>query len=160
MSRTLRILSLLLLTALVAPPPPAAGQDAYGTPGEAQALLERAIAYYREVGRETAMRAINDKDGPFIDRDLYVWVVDFDLVVQAHGANNALVGKDMSRLKDVNGTLVTQGVLRAAQNHPEGGWSSYVWTNPATRKLEPKRAWSKIVDDLIFVTGVYSATPR
>ena len=68
--KTLRYTLLLLL--LFASPAPAAER---GTAEEAQALVEKAIARYKEVGAEQVVTEINTCEGSFADRDLYVFVV-------------------------------------------------------------------------------------
>ncbi len=149
MTRTL--LTLTLLAIHVATSPVSASPEA------ARALVDRAIAHYDAVGRDAAFADFNRKDGPFTAGDLYVWVLALHQTVLAHGANPALIGKDLSALRDVNGVQVTTSVLEAALADAQGGWSSYVWTNPVTRKLEPKRAWSKLHDGLVFVSGTYGS---
>lgn len=43
-----------------------------GTPTEARAMLDNAIAHYKAVGRTQALADFNKKAAPFSDRDLYV----------------------------------------------------------------------------------------
>ena len=43
-----------------------------GTPAEAKAMLQKAVAHYKEVGRKQALADFNAKKAPFGDRDLYV----------------------------------------------------------------------------------------
>lgn len=55
----------------------AAIADTRGTPTEAQALVERATQLIQKEGADKAFAQIKDAAGPFMDRDLYVFVLDF-----------------------------------------------------------------------------------
>jgi signal transduction histidine kinase len=35
------------------------------------------------------------------------------------------------------------------------GWSDYKWTNPVTKKIDPKSTYFQKVDDVILGCGVY-----
>jgi len=148
---------LMLLVALVplALAPAVHAQDATGTPEEAQAMVDRAIAFYKEVGRDAALAEFSNPKGKFIDRDLYVLISDFDGIFRAHGTNKGLINKNLIDLKDVNGVLIIREMIRAGRDNPAGGWVGYTWTNPVTKKLEPKKTFAKVYDNLIFMVGVY-----
>src|SRR6185436_8002052 len=52
---------------------PVAAQDkSKGTDKEAIAMVEKAVAHIKKVGKEKAFADFNNKSGPFTDRDLYV----------------------------------------------------------------------------------------
>jgi cytochrome c len=61
------------LAVLIAPAVVAAGQ---ATPAEAKAMAIKAAEYLKAVGPEKAFPEFNAKDGPWRDRDLYVFVDD------------------------------------------------------------------------------------
>ncbi|CAK0744340.1 Histidine kinase [Azospirillaceae bacterium] len=126
-----------------------------GSESEAKALVDRAIAYYKEVGREVAFAEISNNKGKFVDRDLYVLVSDMNGVFLAHGANKGLINKSLLELKDVNGKLIVRSMVDAAKAVPSGSWVDYVWTNPTTKKLESKKTWIKAEGDIFFGVGVY-----
>ena len=52
----------------------AAGERA--TPREARALFDQAVKYLEANGSEKAWSAFNDRKGPFVKKDLYVYVID------------------------------------------------------------------------------------
>ena len=56
-----------------------------GTPAEAKAMLQKAVAHYKEVGRKQALADFNAKKPPFGDRDLYVFCIGPDLTIVANG---------------------------------------------------------------------------
>src|SRR5262245_2823457 len=63
-----------------------------GTPAEAKAMLQKAIAHYKEVGRKQALADFNAKKPPFGDRDLYVFCIGRDLTIVANGGFPQYVG--------------------------------------------------------------------
>lgn len=146
--RTLLVCTALMLAHV-------AGAAEFGTPDEAMAMLERALSHYDKAGREAAFKDFSDNKGPFVDRDLYVLVMDTNSVMLAHGANRGLIGKNLSELKDVNGKFILPSMVEMAKSNPLGGWVEYVWTNPTTKKLDPKKTWVKLHDGMIFGVGVY-----
>ena len=74
-----------------------------GTAAEATAMVDKAIAHIKKVGREKAFADFNNKSGAFTDRDLYVVVYDIKGKVLSHGANEKMIGKDVIDLRDNDG---------------------------------------------------------
>jgi cytochrome c len=56
-----------------------------GSPAEAKAMLDKAIAHYKSVGRKQALADFNSKKPPFFDRDLYVVCFDSTQTIVANG---------------------------------------------------------------------------
>jgi cytochrome c len=56
-----------------------------GTPAEAKAMLQKAVAHYKQVGRKQALADFNAKKPPFGDRDLYVACIGPDHTIVANG---------------------------------------------------------------------------
>lgn len=63
-----------------------------GTPAEAKALLQKAVAHYKSVGRNQALSDFTGKKPPFVDRDLYVFCIGPDRTTVASGGFPSLVG--------------------------------------------------------------------
>lgn len=74
-----------------------------GTAAEAEAMVQKAIDFYKANGKDKTLAEISNPKGQFIQGDLYLFVWDMNGVVIAHGTNPKLIGKDMSQLKDVDG---------------------------------------------------------
>ena len=73
MERDMRkIISWSILLASLAAASAALFAANHGTPAEAKAMLEKAVAHYKSVGRKQALADFNAKKPPFWDRDLYV----------------------------------------------------------------------------------------
>ena len=55
--------------------------------------------------------------------------------------NEKLVGKDMSAVKDANGTPVVTGMIAVAAKG--GGWFDYDWPDPVTKKIMAKSTYAR-----------------
>src|ERR1700694_4027002 len=73
-----------------------------GTPAEAKAMLQKAVAHYTSVGRKQALADFTAKKAPFGDRDLYVACIGPGRLISANGAFPAYVGTSVNVLKDAN----------------------------------------------------------
>lgn len=120
-----------------------------------QTLVKKAVAYYKEVGREKALAAFNDPKGKFADGEDYLSIYDLNGVVVGHGANASLIGKKMIDVKDPKGKFLIKEFIEKAQKPGDSGWVDYHWTNPVSKKVEPKSSYFVRVDDLIIQAGYY-----
>jgi hypothetical protein len=115
-------------------------------------LVDKAIAHIKKVGPETAYKDFSDKAGAFVDGAFYVFVVDFKGMTLAHGGNPGLVGKSMYELKDADGQLFIQNSIKVAQDKGTG-WVDYKWSNPTTKKIEPKSTYVARVEGTEYFVG-------
>ena len=122
------------------------------TPEDAKALAIKAADYLRLAGPEKAFEEFSAKEGPWHDRDLYVYVEDGNAVLRAHGALPAIVGRSMVDLKDVDGVSIS-GQIQAIK---DAGWIHYKWMNPVTKSVEPKTAYEVRVGEYIVGVGAYA----
>jgi len=127
----------------------------HGTADEAIAMSNKAVAAIK-VDREKAFAAIIDPaDKEFHNKDLYVFVTSLETKKSvAHGANKALIGRDLSELKDVDGKLFVAEMGKVAQEKGTG-WVDYKWTNPVSKKIEQKSSYVQRVGDLYVGVGIY-----
>jgi cytochrome c len=126
----------------------------WATKDEAQAMVKKAVAYIKTKGPEKAYAEIVDKKGQFTDRDLYVVVYGLDGIVRAHGANEKLVGKDMSDAQDVDGKFFVRERTELARKQASF-WQDYKFVNPVTKKVEPKQMYCERLDETAVCAGVY-----
>ncbi len=141
-------LSLILLAAV----PSRAAE--FGTREEAQAMAGKAVDLIAAKG-EAAFAAFEDAQGGFKDRDLYVFVYDLQGLNRSHGANKALIGKNLRGMKDVDGKLLIDEMIKLVSAGGEG-WVDYKWQNPVTKKIEDKSSFvKKAAGDLFVGVGVY-----
>lgn len=142
----------LLAVVLSAPSALLAGER--GTPAEAKAMLAKAVAHYKAVGREQALADFNAKKAPFGDRDLYVFCLGPDHIEVANGGYPSYVGKSADALKDADGNPVGKAIWDAA-GKAEGS-VRYRWYNPVSSKIEPKIAFTQKVGDDVCGVGAYN----
>ena len=127
-----------------------------GTAAEATAMVEKAIAHIKKVGRDKAFADFNNKSGPFTDRDLYVVVYDMKGKVLAHGANEKMIGKDLIDLRDSDGKyFVKERVDMMSKGPTAKGWQDYKFMNPVSRQIEPKSMYLRRFEDVIVGCGIY-----
>ncbi|WHS61697.1 cache domain-containing protein [Pseudomonas sp. G2-4] len=119
----------------------------------ARALLEKALAYYHDNG-DKAFAAFS-RQGEFVDKDRYVFVVDTQGVMLASGGpSSALIGRDVSEVlgpdlrkafKDALKTPEASGIQQA----------EYRWQNWADGKVERKHVYFQRVGERILAVGYY-----
>jgi signal transduction histidine kinase len=125
-----------------------------GTANEAKGLVEKAAAYVKAEGKEKAFAEFSNPSGKFVDRDLYIFTVDFNGLTLAHGGNAKLVGKNMLELKDADGEFFIKKFIELAKTKGTG-WVDYKWVNPVTKKIEPKSTYIQKMDEYFLGCGIY-----
>ncbi len=151
-------LALALGLALAAPAAWAAGN---ATKDEAQAMVKKAVAFIKVNGVEKGYAAISEtatsdkKAGPFIDRDLYVTVYGLDGKCLAHGVNAKQIGRDLIDLTDMDGKYFVKERVEMVKAKPAGFWQEYKFTNPVSKKIEPKVMYCEKLGDTAICGGVY-----
>lgn len=128
----------------------------HGTKDEAKALAERANEYVKKVGPEQAFKDFTTDKAKWTQKDMYVFVGDWNGTALAHGGNERLVGKTLLELKDQNGKPFVKELVAAAQSKGSG-WVEYDWVNPQTKKVEPKVSYVMKLSsfDGMVIVGVY-----
>ena len=125
-----------------------------GTADEAKSLVDKAVSYIKASGRDKAFSEFTNPKGQFVDRDLYIFAVDFKGITLAHGGNAKLVGRDMLGLKDADDKFFIQNFIEVAKTKGSG-WVDYKWANPVTKKIEKKSTYVLKVDDYFLGCGIY-----
>jgi cytochrome c len=124
------------------------------TKDEAVAMVKKAVTAIKSEGSDKAYAEINDPKGPFVDRDLYITVVDMDGVVLAHGADKTRIGVNVLHDKDVDGKEFVKERMERAKTET-GFWQSYKFRNPVTNQVEPKQMYCERLNDTVVCGGVY-----
>jgi signal transduction histidine kinase len=125
----------------------------------AQNLVDRAVAMFKDRGKEATLKAINDKQGPFIKGDLYVFALKMDNVMVGHPHEHSLRGVNLNFVKDATDTPLFQRFKEVVQAQGSG-WVEYQWAKPGSREPSPKRSFVKKVpeEDLYVGAGYYLET--
>jgi len=125
-----------------------------GTAAEAEAMVKKAVTYIKANGKEKAFTEILNPKGQFVDRDLYITVYDLNGKCLAHGANPKMVGKDLIGLKDPDGKAFVKERVELAKTK-DRFWQDYKFTNPLSKKIEPKTMYVERLDDILVACGIY-----
>lgn len=128
--------------------------DGHATAAEATAMVQKGVAYMKANGKDKTYTEIDNKQGQFTHLDLYLVVYGLDGTVRAHGANEKMIGKNLIDLKDVDGKPFVKERVELAQAKPSF-WQDYKFTNPTTKKIEPKSMYCERVDDAVLCGGIY-----
>ena len=144
------LMSAVVLPLLLAATPLLAAE--YGTADEARAMLERAVAAVN-ADEPKALAEFSRGEAGFKDRDLYVFCAGPDGKIDAH-PNPALMGNDMNTIKDKNGKLFGQEMVRVAQAGTLNE-VSYMWPRLGTTEPVPKVAYVTKVKDQVCGVGYY-----
>ncbi|MFB3925552.1 MAG: cache domain-containing protein [Syntrophales bacterium] len=147
-----RIIAFVLAVCFTAGISFAAGER--GNLKEAQAMVKKAVAYYKEVGREKAIAEFGNPHGKFIVKDLYISVYDMNGNVVSHPYNKGLIGKNLINIQDPDGKMFIKEFVDKAAKSPSG-YVDYKYTHPQTKKVEPKTAYFERVGNLIIQVGAY-----
>jgi cytochrome c len=134
---------------------PAALASTNATPEEAVAMVKRGIAFIRQHGTERGYAAITNKESQFIDRDLYLVVYGLDGRCLAHGANPRQVGRELMELTDIDGTYFIKERVALVMAKPNGVWQEYKFTNPVSKRIEPKVMYCERLQNTAVCGGVY-----
>ena len=124
------------------------------TPDEATAMVKKGVAFIKANGKDKGHAEISNKTGAFVDRDLYLVVYGLDGVVRAHGANEKMIGKNLIDLKDVDGKAFVKERVELGQSKGTF-WQDYKFTNPVSKKIEPKSMYCERLDDAVVCGGIY-----
>ena len=117
-------------------------------------MVKKGVGFIKANGKEKGYAEVSNKSGQFKDRDLYLTVYGLDGVVRAHGANEKMIGKNLIDLKDVDGKAFVKERLDMAKSKPSF-WQDYKFTNPETKKIEPKSMYCEKLEDSVVCGGIY-----
>ena len=124
------------------------------TAPEATAMVKKGVAFIKASGKEKGYAEITNKTGQFVAGDLYLTVYGLDGTVRAHGANEKMIGKNLIDLKDIDGkAFVKERVEMAAAKGTF--WQDYKFTNPVSKKIEPKSMYCEKLEDAVVCGGIY-----
>ncbi len=127
----------------------------FGTAKEAEALVGKAIAHIKAAGKDKAYATFMDKKGGFIDRDLFVSVIDMKGNILVHGTSPSIVGKNLLEMKDPAGKLFIKERVDMAKTQSKF-WQDYTFFDPLTKKPLPKHSYCEKLNDTLVCTGTFS----
>ncbi len=153
-SASSRLFQTSILISLAVCAPSAFSAEGGATKAEAEAMVKKAVAFVKANGEKKAYEEFSAKPGKFTDRDLYIVVYGLDGMVHAHGANIKMVGKNLIGLTDIDGKAFVKERVDLAKTKATF-WQEYKFTNPESKKIEPKAMYCERLDSTIVCGGVY-----
>ena len=149
-----RIHHVVFVATALAVAPTAWAKEGNATREEAQAMVKKGVSFIKGSGKDKGYAEVSNKAGQFIDRDLYLVVYGLDGTVRAHGANEKMIGKNLIEMKDIDGKPFVKERVELAQSKGTF-WQDYKFTNPVTKKVEPKQMYCEKVEDSALCGGIY-----
>ena len=146
-----KLLSLLAASFLLAG---AALAEERATPQDAEELVKTGVAYLKKHGPEKAYKEFQNKNGPFVYKDLYLALYDVSGKCVAHGADPGRVGKSFLDAKDPDGKAFIKERIEIAKAKGKG-WQDYKFKTPANGKVEQKTSYFELAGDVILTAGAY-----
>jgi cytochrome c len=128
-----------------------------GSADEAKALTLKAAALFEAKG-PAAIDAFNEAKGNFVDRDLYITIIDHQGIVRASsGPSAALIGKNTWDAEDPDGKKFVQEFWNITDGGDNQGWLTYKYVDPLTKKLARKKTFVRRIGDYVLTCGSYIA---
>lgn len=124
-----------------------------GSDAEIVALVEKAAAMFKEKGRDYTLKVIGTQDGPFRQKEMYVFAASMDGMLLSHPVNKSLEGKSQLDLKDAKGKYFGRELLKTCQE-AGSGWVEYHWIRHGEKEPTLKRTYVlKVPGENICVAG-------
>ena len=146
--------SALACAALLALAALAHAAEGGATAEQATAMVKKGVAFIKAGGAEKGYAEITSKTSQFKFEDLYLVVYGLDGTVLAHGANPKMVGRNLIDLKDIDGKAFVKERVDLAKEKASF-WQDYKFTNPETKKIEPKAMYCERLEQTVVCGGIY-----
>ncbi len=131
--------------------------EGIATPMEVMDKVKGAIKLIEDDGEKAALPKIRDKNGPFVWKDSYVYVLHMDGMMVVHPYLPELEGINQIGLKDVTGKAIFAEMYDDIAKKKESGWIDYLWVKP--NRLSPNLKvtfFAKVPGkDIICLAGIY-----
>ncbi len=123
------------------------------TKEEVIAKCEAAGKLIQEKGVDEASMAIGDKEGPFVWKDTYVFLMDLDGKMLAHPIKPELTERaDILEVKDTDGKPLFVEFVEVAGTKGSG-WVDYMWPKPGEDKPVAKSSYIYRVPETQYFVG-------
>jgi hypothetical protein len=151
-----KMLVVLGLALLMSLSPIAAAQEK-ATPQEIVSKVQEAASVLAKSADAkpggAALQQFDQKQGPWVWKDTYVFVVDCgQAIIAAHPVNPELIGKDAMSLLDTKGHPFFWQVCDALKK-PSGIWLQYWWPKPGQKEGSRKISYALRAGSTNYVVG-------
>ena len=126
------------------------------TKDECIAKTKEAAQMISDKGLDATIAEINKKDGQFVWKDTYVFLMDLEGTMLAHPMSPTLIGKNLLSTPDKKGKMFFVDFVEVAKSSGEG-WVDYMWPKPGQEEPAPKISYIYRVpgQDLLLGAGIY-----
>jgi len=126
------------------------------TKDQLKGFVEECKAFAQIYGKKETLLEMKKKNGLFQRGELYMYAYDFNCVVLSHGLNPALIGSDLSKLKDPTGKLFISEMV-AILKKQSSGWLKFHWFHPKSGEVKPKLGYFVKIDNTWWIgSGIYA----
>jgi cytochrome c len=137
--------------------------------GQDHATAQEVVAKAREAASTLSkggdLAQFNQKQGPWVWKDTYIFIQDCDKkVMAAHPIKAEMIGKDISSVKDAKtGKSIypdSVAYCKSVQDSPSGVWGDYWWPKPGETEPSRKITYHLAAKGTPYIVnaGVYSDT--
>ncbi len=149
-----RTLAMTIASTMAAAMTAGAASAQVATADDAVAMVRKGVASIKVKGKAKTLAEINNTQGSFRARDLYLTVYSKDGVALAHGANNRMVGTQLSDIRDGDGYSYLRERMEIARTRPVF-WQDIKYVNPLTRAVEAKAVYCEQAADMVVCGAIY-----
>ena len=126
------------------------------TKAECIEKCKEAAKQIKEMGLDAVLKKISDKDGEFVWKDSYVFCFNKEKIL-AHPVN-FIIGMNTSTIKDSDGLLYMEEMMKVAQDKGEG-WVKYMYVNRKSGDPTPKPKISYVLnvpeENVVLGAGIF-----
>ncbi len=122
---------------------------------EVRELVQNAIAFCEEAGKDAALAEIADNNGRFVRNGYYTYALDLSGTILAHPVDPELTGRNLINLQDCNEKPFVQRIIDIAKTKGYG-FIDYIWHLPSSREELRKTVFLERVDELVLCCGFYT----
>jgi len=120
-------------------------------------LVDKAVDTFKDQGKDSALKSINDAKGPFIKGEIYVFAATMDNVLLGHPFDPSSRRINLSNMKDNSGVQIFRKFKEVVEKDGSG-WVEYLWGKPGADKPSRKRSFvKKVPGENIYVGAGYYA---
>ena len=132
--------------------------------GQEKATAEEVVAKVREaastLSKTSDLAQFNQKQGPWVWKDTYIFVEDCDKkVVAAHPFKPEQIGQDLGSIKNSSGKNIypDPAALCDGAKKPSGVWIEYWWAKPGEKEGSRKLTYllSAKGTSYVVAAGIY-----
>ena len=118
-------------------------------------FVNEAKDFVLDHGKDRAIEVFNDPNGEFVRGELYIIAYDFNGTRLANPYKSEKIGENALNVTDSNGVAQVRNMLDIAGRG--GGFTYYIWPNPANSSVEELKLTYvlKVDEGLVLASGMY-----